>query len=228
MKANILMVDNDVALQHCLEEAGFCLTTTNSAADALQSIRGNPPDLILLDINLPGLDGFAELRHMQHVTQAPILLLSTRHREVDEIVGLELGADDFIAKPCHKDILLARVRAAVRRAHGLKQSATCTTALHVGALTIDVAAFTVTAHGQPVALTVHEFWLLYILAQHIEQVLTLNEIIEQVWGDGYAGEPQVVYVAVRMLRRKLTEIAPDCGCCIVTVRGVGYKLCVGG
>ena len=224
MKANILLVDNDVALQRCLEEAGFCLTTAHNAEDALQSVRYNAPDLILLDINLPGLDGFAELRHLQHASNAPVLLLSTRHRDVDEVVGLELGADDFIAKPCPKDILLARVRAAVRRSHSAHMSLDQTAVLRVGALAIDAAAFSVTVQGQPLAVTAREFRLLHVLAQHVEQVLTLDAIIEQVWGDAYEGEPQVVYVAVRMLRRKLEQMAADCACTIVNVRGVGYKL----
>ncbi|NLE99513.1 MAG: response regulator transcription factor [Anaerolineales bacterium] len=228
MAAHILVVDDDALLRRSLaynlEQAGYHTSTVGTAEDALARVRLDPPDLVLLDIGLPGMDGLEALRHMQRQVDVPVIFLTARRRELDQVLGLELGADDYITKPFDRDVLLARIRAVLRRAGGPPEPRKSGLGpICVGDLVIDPAAHTVTVAGRPVGLAPREFDLLLALAAEPGTVLSLDELLARVWGAEYAGEAQVVYVHVRWLREKLEE-EPSRPRRIVTMRGVGYKL----
>jgi DNA-binding response OmpR family regulator len=226
----VLIVDDDALLRRSLafnlEKAGYRVYTAGSAEDALAQAQLDPPDLVLLDIGLPGMDGLDALRHLrQQMAEVPVIFLTARRRELDQVVGLEMGADDYVTKPFDVDVLLARIKAVLRRSAApaqLQQFAP----LAVGDLIIDPAAHTVTVGGNPVNLTPREFDLLYALAREAGSVVSVDDLLARVWGPEYAGEPQVVYVHIRWLREKLEE-DPAHPYRIITVRGVGYKLIPG-
>lgn len=229
MKDHILMVDDDSLLRRSLTfslgQAGLRMTSATTAEEALPLIRQDPPDLILLDIGLPGMDGLAALRHFRDVTDAPILFVTARRRELDEVLGLEAGAEDYISKPFDKDVLLARIRVALRRLQLPEQAAAARCgSLHVGDLVIDPKGFTATLQGQILPLSAREFALLTTLAQHADQVLSLETLMAKVWGADYEGEMQAVYIYIRALRSKMAAAAATAVCRIITVRGAGYKL----
>ncbi len=226
MAKHILIVDDDALLRRSLafnlEQAGYHAETAGTAEDALAQVRLDPPDLVLLDIGLPGMDGLDALRALRQQIDVPVIFLTARRRELDEVLGLELGADDYVTKPFDFDVLLARIKAVLRRSGGaptLPESAPFV----VGDLVIDQAAHTVTVGGQPVELAPREFDLLTALAQEAGRVLSVDDLLARVWGAEYMGESQVVYVHIRWLREKL-EVDPKHPQRIMTVRGVGYKL----
>lgn len=226
MAKTILLVDDDALLRRSLafnlEQAGYQVSTAASAEDALAYLQRTRPNLVLLDVGLPGMDGLQALRQMRQTSELPVIFLTARRRDLDEILGLELGADDYITKPFDPDVLLARVRAVLRRS---REGAALAeeTALVVGDLQIDPAGHTVTLAGREIALTAREFALLHVLALEPGRVLSVDDLLGRVWGAEYSGEPQVVYVHIRWLREKL-EKNPGRPQRIVTVRGVGYKL----
>lgn len=227
MSGHILLVDDDALLRRSLafnlEQAGYRCSTAATAEDALAMARHDRPDLVLLDISLPGMDGLEALRHFQGNVGCPVIFLTARRRELDEILGLELGADDYITKPFSTDLLLAHIKAVLRRAAHPAASAARTDALQVGDLCIDPLAHAVTLAGKPIDLAPRTFDLLYVLALNAGRVLAAEDLLSQVWGAEYEGEPQVLYVHIRWLREKL-EADPSNPRRIVTVRGVGYKL----
>jgi DNA-binding response OmpR family regulator len=228
MAKHILLVDDDALMRRSLafnvEQAGYRVSTAASAEDALALIQADRPDLVLLDIGLPGMDGLDALRHIQARLDTPIIFLTARRRELDEALGLELGADDYITKPFDLNVLLARIKAMLRRSQRSTPSATTELAsLVVGDLVLDLAAHLVTLRGQPVDLSPREFALLHALALEAGRVVAVDELLTRVWGAEYAGEQQVVYVHIRWLREKLEE-DPNHPRRIMTVRGVGYKL----
>ena len=226
MAEHILLVDDDALLRRSLsfnlEKAGYRVSTAASAEDALALARRDPPNLVLLDIGLPGMDGLDALRHLRDAVSTPVIFLTARRRELDQVLGLELGADDYVTKPFDLDVLLARIKAVLRRVRR-PMVPVAQEVLTVGDLTIDPAAHIVTVGGQPVALPPREFNLLHALALEAGRVVSTDDLLVRVWGAEYAGEPQVVYVHVRWLREKL-EKDPNRPRRIVTVRGVGYKL----
>jgi DNA-binding response OmpR family regulator len=228
--AHILLVDDDPLLRRSLvlnlEEAGYRASAAASAEDALARATQDRPDLILLDIGLPGMDGLDALRHFQARVGVPVIFLTARRRELDEALGLELGADDYVTKPFDLNVLLARIKTVLRRvAHTEAPPLVEPQAkpLVAGDLVVDVVAHTVTVAGQPVGLTPLEFDLLHVLIQKVGQVLSVDELLDCVWGEEYIGQPQVVYVHIHWLREKL-EADPQSPRRIATVRGVGYKL----
>ena len=225
--ARILVVDDDALLRRglsfSLEKAGYRVTTAETAEDALAHARLDRPDLVLLDIGLPGMDGLDALRHLRDELGMAVIFLTARRRELDQVLGLELGADDYITKPFDLDVLLARIKAVLRRVQAPQEIAPPPSTLAVGDLAIDLAAHTVTVSGQPVDLPRREFDLLHALAQQAGQVVSVDNLLARVWGAEYVGEPQVVYVHVRWLREKI-ERDPQDPRRIITVRGVGYKL----
>ena len=225
MSKRILIVDDDALLRRSLafnlEKAGYTVATAATAEDALAAVRLDPPDLILLDIGLPGMDGLDGLRALRAQVTAPVIFVTARRRQLDEVLGLELGADDYITKPFDMDVLLARIKVVLRRA--APPPSTPPPPLVIGDLVVDMAAHTVMLRGQPVELAPREFDLLAALAQEAGRVLSVEELLARVWGAEYTGEPQVVYVHIRWLREKL-EDDPHAPQRIVTVRGVGYKL----
>ncbi len=228
MSKYILVVDDDALLRRSLafnlEKAGYRVSTAGTAEDALAKVRLDPPDLVLLDIGLPGMDGLDALRNVRREIDVPVVFLTARRRELDEVLGLELGADDYITKPFDIDVLLARLKAVLRRAGRAREGASLgPEPLMVGDLKIDPSAHIVTLKGESVDLAPREFDLLLALAQEAGHVLSVDELLARVWGAEYVGEPQVVYVHIRWLREKL-EDDPQNPQRIVTIRGVGYKL----
>jgi DNA-binding response OmpR family regulator len=228
MPKHILLVEDDALLRRSLafslEQAGYRMTTSANAEDALALSRRDPPDLVLLDIGLPGIDGLEALRHFREIVGAPVIFVTARRRELDEALGLELGADDYITKPFDLSVLLARVKAVLRRSERPVASFQSTRkSLAIGDLVIDVAVHAVTVGGRSVDLSPREFELLYTLALEAGQVISADDLLARVWGAEYRGQPQVVYVHIRWLREKIEEI-PSQPRRIITVRGVGYKL----
>lgn len=227
MSGLILIVDDDNLLRRSLafhlEQVGYGTMTAANAEDALAMAQRQPPDLVLLDIGLPGMDGLEALRRFKIQGNFPIIYLTARRRELDQVVGLELGADDYITKPFDVDVLLARVKAVLRRAGVSVEPIHKLEPLAVGDLEVNPAAHTVTLRGQPVDLSPREFDLLHALAVYPGTVISTNDLLAQVWGAEFIGQPQVIYVHVRWLREKIEE-DPDHPRRIVTVRGIGYKL----
>ncbi len=227
MSGHILIVDDDALLRRSLafnlEQAGYRCSTAATAEDALAMAQRERPDLVLLDISLPGMDGLEALRHFQDEVGTAVIFLTARRRELDEILGLELGADDYVTKPFSTDLLLARIKAVLRRAAHATPPVPKDDSLRVGDLCIDPLAHTVTLGGKPIELAPRTFDLLYVLALNAGRVLPAEELLARVWGAEYEGEPQVLYVHIRWLRERLEE-DPSNPRRIVTVRGVGYKL----
>jgi DNA-binding response OmpR family regulator len=227
MAKHLLVVDDDALLRRSLafnlEQSGYRVSTAANGEDALAMARRDPADLILLDIGLPGMDGLDTLRHFREGMGIPVIFLTARRREIDQVVGLELGADDYVTKPFDLDVLLARIKAVLRRTQPTLDLASETDPLIVGNLMIDPAAHTVSVGGCAIDLSPREFNLLHALALEAGHVVSAKDLLTRVWGAEYEGEPQVVYVHIRWLREKL-EVDPDAPKRIITVRGVGYKL----
>jgi len=225
---HILLVDDDELLRRSLafnlERAGFRASTAANAEAALALVRLDPPDLVLLDIGLPGMDGLDALRHLRQQLDAPVIFLTARRRELDEVLGLELGADDYVTKPFDVDVLVARIKAVLRRSQAGSASDLGEPQLVVvGDLAIDPARHTVSVGSRSLDLSPREFDLLHALAMEAGRVLSVDDLLARVWGAEYQGEPQVVYVHIRWLREKL-EQDPKHPRRILTMRGVGYKL----
>jgi DNA-binding response OmpR family regulator len=227
MTRSILVVDDDALLRRSLafhlEQAGYQVDTAATAEDALAMARRHPPDLVLLDIGLPEMDGLDALRQFKAQRDVPIIYLTARRRELDQVVGLELGADDYVTKPFDVDVLLARIKAVLRRAGATPEITSRPEPLVVGDLVVNPAAHTVTLRGQRLALSPREFDLLHALALQPGVVIPTSDLLAQVWGAEFIGQPQVIYVHIRWLREKI-ERDPNRPERIVTVRGVGYKL----
>ena len=227
MAKYILVVDDDTLLRRSLslqlEQAGYRTSTAANAEDALALARRDRPDLIMLDIGLPGMDGLEALRHFQDELDVPVIFVTARRRELDEILGLELGADGYITKPFNPDVLLARVKSVLRRTHRQIPTQIEPEEISVGDLTIDPGAHTVGVSGRPIDLTAREFAVLHTLAIEAGQVLSVDDLITRVWGAEFIGQSQVVYVHIRWLREKIEE-DPNHPNRILNVRGVGYKL----
>jgi len=226
MSKHILLVDDDALMRRSLafnlEQAGYRVSTAGNAADALGLAQLNPPDLVLLDIGLPGMDGLEALRHFKDQFHLPVIFLTARRRNLDEVVGLELGADDYITTPFDVDVLLARIKTVLRR-EGARPLPPEPPVLQAGDLSIDPAAHTVLLKGKSVSLSPREFDLLLTLAQAPNRVFSVDELLGRVWGAEFIGQSQVVYVHIRWLREKLEE-NPRKPRRILTVRGVGNKL----
>lgn len=227
MAKHILVVDDDALLRRSLslqlEQAGYRASTAASAEDALGLIQRDRPDLILLDVGLPGMDGLDALRHIQQEDDIPVIFVTARRRELDTILGLELGADGYITKPFNPDVLLAHVKSVLRRTARQTPTSTAPDVLTLGDMVIDPAAHMVTIDGEEVDLAAREFALLHAMALQAGRVIPVDELIASVWGAEFMGEPQVVYVHIRWLREKI-EADPNNPQRIVNVRGVGYKL----
>jgi DNA-binding response OmpR family regulator len=226
MPRHILLIDDDALMRRSLsfnlEQNGFRATTAASAEDGLLSAQADSPDLVILDIGLPGMDGLQALREFRDRLGLPVILLTARRRELDEVLGLELGADDYITKPYNLDVLLAHVKAVLRRS-ALPEPSAGAQPIVIGDLEIDPAAHSVMRAGQLLALTPREFDLLIVLAQNAGRVVAAEDLLKAVWGAEYVGEPQVVYVHMRGLREKIEE-DPKNPRRILTMRGVGYRL----
>jgi DNA-binding response OmpR family regulator len=227
MQKYILVVDDDALMRRSvafnLEQAGYRASSAASAEDALAMSQRDHPDLVLLDIGLPGMDGLEALRTFKEQIKVPVIFVTARRRELDEILGLELGADDYITKPFEMSVLLAHVKAVLRRSGTEGPVQAASQPITAGDITLNPLAHTVTIAGQPLELTHREFDVLHTLLIHAGQVLSTQDLLTNVWGAEYVGEPQVVYVHIRWLREKI-ETTPEKPERIVTVHGVGYKL----
>ncbi len=226
MPGNILLIDDDKLMRRSLafnlQQAGYTTVTAADAESGLMQVKQRKPDLVILDIGLPGMDGLDALKILRDQMGIPVILLTARRRGVDEIVGLELGADDYITKPFDFDVLLAHIKAVLRRAGATRVAAIPVEPLVRGDLMIDPAAHQVSLGGKPLILSPKEFDVLSILAANAGKVLATNDILSRVWGAEFDGQPQVVYVHIRWLREKLEDDKNGTPR-IQTVRGVGYR-----
>jgi len=226
----ILVVDDDAlvrkSLKYRLEREGYTITIAETGDEALTCARRDEPDLIVLDIGLPDRDGLDVARIIQREINVPIIFLTGRGRETDVVVGLELGAEDYVTKPFRMRELLARIRVVLRRATHAVVS-TPEEPLAVGDIWLDPKAHEVCVRGKPVDLPPKEFELLRLLMANAGTVLPTNYLLDAVWGDDFGGAVQVLYVHIGWLREHI-EKDPRHPRCIQTVRGVGYKFSTGG
>ncbi len=227
MTKHILVVDDDALLRRSLafnlEQSGYRASTAENAEDALLLAQREAPDLVLLDIGLPGMDGLDALRQFKNRLNLPVIFITARRKELDEVLGLELGADDYITKPFEFTVLIARIKNVLRHFEQPSIQINTNEVLSVDDLTIDPSAHTVIVAGQMIELTPREFNLLHTFALQPDKVLSVDDLIASVWGAEFMGQSQVVYVHIRWLREKIEE-DPNHPKRIVTVRGVGYKL----
>jgi two-component system, OmpR family, response regulator MtrA len=219
---HLLLVEDDASIREIatlgLEQAGFRVTATGDGRDALIRFRQGSFDLVLLDVMLPSLDGFEVCKEIRRESQTPIVMLTARSELHDVVVGLELGADDYVTKPFELPELVARIKAVLRRS-GVEPAQG---PIVVADLEIDSASFTVRRRGEDVPLTATEFRLLLELARRPKQVFTRELLLELVWNYDFLGDSRLVDVAVQRLRAKI-EDDPKEPKLIHTVRGVGYR-----
>jgi DNA-binding response OmpR family regulator len=201
-----------------LEKAGFAVERAATGADGVARTRDAQPALIVLDLNLPDIDGLEVCRRIRATSQVPILMLTARDDDIDKIVGLEVGADDYVTKPFNPRELVARIKTILRRVATTATPVKRTVLTH-GGLRIDADRREVTLDGVALQLAPKEFDLLYALMEHHGIVLTRDQLLERVWGYTFAGDTRTVDVHVRQLRRKIGDACP-----VVTVWGVGYKV----
>jgi two-component system alkaline phosphatase synthesis response regulator PhoP len=226
MLKKILIVEDEYdvikLLKYNLEKEGFKVNYTSDGSLVLAEIRRDEPDLVILDLMLPGLDGLEicrQIRRNEKYTSLPLLMLTARGEEADRVVGLEMGADDYVTKPFSMRELVARVRALLRRQDGPgAQRAT----LQRGSLTIDPAAHSVMVSGRRIELSALEFKLLHYLGSHPGMVFSRDQLLDRVWGDDRSVTPRSVDVYVRRVREKI-EPRPQVPTYIQTVHGVGYR-----
>jgi len=222
VEEHLLVVEDDPSIREVatlgLEQAGFRVTGSGDGRDALIRFRQGQFDLVLLDIMLPSLDGFEVAREIRKDSQTPIVMLSARDQLTDVVVGLELGADDYVTKPFELPELVARIKAVLRRS----AAGPADTTISVDDLEIDPGAFSVRRGGEEIELTATEFRLLLELARRPKQVFTRELLLELVWNYDYLGDSRLVDVAVQRLRAKV-EADPKEPKLIKTVRGVGYR-----
>ena len=220
-RPRILLVEDDPTIremtQLALQRDGFAVDTAGDAATGLSAFRSQAPDLVLLDVMLPGVDGVSVCRTIREGSVVPIVMLTARTDPIDVVLGLEAGADDYVTKPFEPSILAARLRAVLRRVARHDASPI----LHVRQLVIDRAGMEVHVAGEPVSLTPTEYRLLLELAEHSGVVCSRERLLEEVWGYVWAGDTRLVDMHVRRLRAK---IGADM---IETARGAGYKLAKG-
>ena len=221
----ILVVEDDPTLLDVLKynllKEGYQVSTALDGSRALELARSERPDIIILDIMLPVLNGYEVCRILRKEMTAPILMLTAKDDEVDKIVGLDVGADDYMTKPFSMRELLARVRAMLRRSE--MQAPSTDTAIKVGEIEVDTSRHEIFRNGKTLTLRPKEFDLLAFLARNKGLVFTREQLLEKVWGYDYAGDSRTVDVHVRWLREKI-EDNPNEPRLLLTVRGVGYKL----
>lgn len=226
----ILIVDDEATIVEVvalyLQREGFRAIVAADGNTALALVAQQPPDLIVLDLMLPGLNGLEVARRLRASSAIPIIMLTARSEEADRVVGLELGADDYVTKPFSARELVARVKAVLRRtqpAPAAEPLAAAQQVLAIGWLRLDASARSVTLDGQPIALTVREFDLLHFLMRHPGQVFTREQLLDNVWGYTFASDMGTVTVHIRRLREKI-ERDPANPVLLQTIWGVGYKL----
>jgi DNA-binding response OmpR family regulator len=219
---SILIVEDESSIASFvalyLKNAGYSVRTVAKGADALDQVSSDPPALTILDLMLPDIDGIEVCRRIRKTSDVPILMLTARDEDVDKIIGLEVGADDYMTKPFNPRELVARVKSILRRSTPERRQAESAVIRH-GDLSIDAGRREVRVGEEEIQLAPKEFDLLWELLDHRGLVLTRDQLLERVWGYTFAGDTRTVDVHVRQLRRKLGDASP-----IVTVWGVGYKV----
>ncbi|HEY6608430.1 MAG TPA: response regulator transcription factor [Candidatus Limnocylindria bacterium] len=221
--ARILIVDDEPKIVRLVADylaaGGFGVLTARTGDEALMRVRTESPDLVVLDLGLPGLDGLDVTRSIRRDSELPIIMLTARDDETDKVIGLELGADDYVTKPFSPRELVARIRAVLRRHAG----ATGTEILRAGDLAFDVPRMRVTRDGAPIDLTATEFALLVAMARHPGRVFTRSQLLDAIHGEAFEAYERAIDAHVKNIRRKL-EPEPRSPRYLLTVYGVGYRL----
>jgi two-component system response regulator RegX3 len=222
----ILIVEDEAsfseALAFLLSKEGFLITTAATGTEALAKFESDEFDLILLDLMIPEISGIEVCRAIRTQSQVPIIMLTAKDTEIDKVVGLELGADDYVTKPYSKSELVARIRAVLRRGNSGVSEADAGV-LSVANIRMDIDRHQVSVAGQPISLPLKEFELLEFLMRNSGRVLTRNQLIDRVWGSDYVGDTKTLDVHIKRLRAKV-EKDPANPTLIQTVRGLGYKI----
>jgi DNA-binding response OmpR family regulator len=224
MKKKIMVVDDDPhilnLMQLYLEHENYSVLPVSDSTKAMETFKLEQPEVVLLDIMMPEVNGFELLRALRRVSHVPVIMLSAKGETVDKVTGLELGADDYLVKPVDPTELMARIRAVFRRYNTRNEDSRL---LNLPGLQIDLDRFTVTCQGEAVIMPPKELELLYLLASHPNQVFTREQLLDKVWGFDYVGESRTVDVHIKRLREKLpgNETWE-----IKTVWGVGYKFSI--
>src|SRR5579884_1824161 len=228
-KMTIVVADDDPQLLRLvarnLEMEGYTTHTASDGQQALDLVESKAPDLVLLDVMMPRLDGFTVCHRIREFSSVPVIIVTARGQDQDKVRGLDLGADDYLTKPFSVDELLARVRAVLRRAHLSANEHAQQPTITIGDLTIDYSQHLVSVHGREVTLTPTEYRLLAYLAQNAGRIVTQDMLLEEVWGAEYVGESHMLQVNINRLRRKL-EADPVHPRYVQTKVGVGYFLAV--
>ena len=227
VQSKILVADDDEKIRELLEiyltKEGFAVERAADGAEAILKAQQMKPDLIVLDIMMPVLDGMEVCRQVRKCSQVPVIMLTARTEDEDRIMGLELGADDYLAKPFNPRELVARVKAVLRRmVHSGEELATRELVLSFAQLTINRQEYAATSSGHTVQLTAKEMDLLWHLASHPGRVFSREQLLESIWGYEYFGDTRTVDTHIKRIRQKL-EVKDDSGWDIKTVWGVGYK-----
>lgn len=223
--SKILIVEDEEALSDplafLLGREGFQTIVVGNGLDALPVFDREGADLVLLDVMLPGMSGMEVCRKLREVSSVPIIMLTAKDSELDKVLGLELGADDYVTKPYSARELIARIRAVLRRRSAETDSAT-ESVLQGGPVRMDIDRHVVTVNGEEISMPLKEFELLEILLRNVGRVMTRGQLIERVWGADYVGDTKTLDVHIKRLRSK---IEPDSSApqYVVTVRGLGYK-----
>ncbi|TQM61821.1 response regulator transcription factor [Humibacillus xanthopallidus] len=222
--SRILIVEDEVSfsdpLSYVLRKEGYDVAVAETGPDGLAEFDKNGADLVLLDLMLPGLSGVDVCRALRQRSTVPVIMLTAKDSEIDKVVGLEIGADDYVTKPYSSRELLARVKAVLRRLAEPEELLPAT--LEAGPVRMDVERHTVSVSGRPTSLPLKEFELLEMLLRNSGRVLTRMQLIDRVWGSDYVGDTKTLDVHVKRLRAKI-EPDPTNPVHIVTVRGLGYK-----
>jgi two-component system, OmpR family, KDP operon response regulator KdpE len=223
--AQLLLVEDDASIRQslvrALTERGHAVASTTTAMDALQQVVTAPPDLVILDLGLPGLDGYEALRMLRAVSRVPVVVATARDDEADIVRALNAGADDYLVKPFGPGQIDARIRAVLRRAGEIDDQRAAP--IQVGGLWLDAEAYEAVLDGIPLDLSRREFDLLHYLARHAGQVVPKRDLLTHVWRMPYGGADKTIDVHVSWLRRKMGETAQEPRY-LYTVRGVGIKL----
>jgi len=221
----ILVVEDEPSLVDALEDGlateGFDVVTSSDGEESLRLFDRERPDLVLLDVMLPGIPGTEVCKRIRSASAVPIIMLTARDAEIDKVVGLELGADDYVTKPFSMRELTARVRAVLRRG-GESDLPDVSAPLEMRGIRMDPERYEVSARGEPVDLPPKEFALLELLLRNAGRVMTRDLIIDRVWGGDYVGDTKTLDVHIKRLRAKV-EVDPSKPRNIVTIRGLGYK-----
>ncbi len=227
-KGKILIVDDEKKIvslvRTYLEREGYQVVEAYDGRLALEAFKRESPNLIILDVMLPGLDGLEVCREIRRSSEVPIIMLTARDEDTDKLVGLELGADDYITKPFSPRELVARVRAVLRRSLPSVSPAVSPKRLTLGDLILDEERFEATCHEKSLALTPAEFHILAVLARSPGRVFSRSQLLDKALGETYEGYERTIDVHIKNLRHKLSAAGGKGDCLIVTVHGIGYKL----